>query len=68
MRCSASPPCSTTNITSESVAKSAARSLRSFSTPVQLGGKSGRRALSYQALYNLLGKLELSDLADTLNA
>lgn len=36
--------------------------------PSKLRGKPGRRSPSYKALYNLLGKLDPNDLADTLNA
>jgi hypothetical protein len=36
--------------------------------PPKLKGRPGRRAPSYQALYNLLGKLDPNDLADALNA
>jgi hypothetical protein len=36
--------------------------------PPKLKGRPGRRAPSYQALYNLLGKLDPNDLSDTLNA
>lgn len=35
--------------------------------PPKLRGMPGRRAPSYQALYNLLGKLDPNDLAATLN-
>jgi len=36
--------------------------------PPKLRGHPGRRSPSYKALYNLLGKLDPNDLADTLNA